>query len=180
MILGILAASIYGTTYQQFRYFDLSDPRGANDSVSYIRMSHGDYQVTPVHRYRFMAPALAGALRPLIQTSVRDPGEQDKVSFYIKCDTIRGDVVHNAGCHLPRNIPKKPGNLWGSSESRSGVGSTESATRVLRDALPTLFAKHSIDSLLDDCRLRADRDNPGGPQGASSARPASARQDQIL
>jgi hypothetical protein len=83
VIVGILAASIYGTTYQQFRHFNLSDPRGANDSASYIRMSHGDYQVTAVHRYRFMVPVLAGALRPLVQRFVHDPGEQDRVSFYV-------------------------------------------------------------------------------------------------
>lgn len=38
---------------------------------------------------------------------------------------------------------------WGSSESASGGGSNASSTRVIREALPLVFAKKGIKSLLD-------------------------------
>jgi hypothetical protein len=40
-------------------------------------------------------------------------------------------------------------NLWGEAESRSGVGSTSEATRNISRALPGLWARHGIRSLLD-------------------------------
>ena len=40
-------------------------------------------------------------------------------------------------------------NLWGSPDSRSGVGSTTDATQALSEALPALWATHGIRSLLD-------------------------------
>ncbi len=40
-------------------------------------------------------------------------------------------------------------NRWGSAESRSGIGSTLAQTETLRDALPTIFGRHDIRSLLD-------------------------------
>ena len=40
-------------------------------------------------------------------------------------------------------------NRWGSSESRSGEGSTMSQTAALRDELPRLFQRHGVATLLD-------------------------------
>jgi hypothetical protein len=40
-------------------------------------------------------------------------------------------------------------NLWGSADSRSGVGSTADATQAVSGALPTLWAQHGIRSLVD-------------------------------
>jgi len=40
-------------------------------------------------------------------------------------------------------------NLWGSPDSRSGVGSTRDATRALSEALPALWTQYGIRSLVD-------------------------------
>jgi hypothetical protein len=40
-------------------------------------------------------------------------------------------------------------NLWGSQESRSGVGSTLKATEGIRQILPTVFRQFEINSILD-------------------------------
>lgn len=40
-------------------------------------------------------------------------------------------------------------NLWGSADSRSGVGSTSDATQAIRRALPALWGQHGIRSLVD-------------------------------
>ena len=40
-------------------------------------------------------------------------------------------------------------NLWGSPDSRSGVGSTTDATRALSEALPGLWAQYGIRALVD-------------------------------
>ena len=83
IILAVLISALYGSSYQQFRHFDRTDPRGANDSASYLEMSHGNYDVRSDHRYRFIVPALAGALQPLIGNVVQDPIERDNLSFYV-------------------------------------------------------------------------------------------------
>ena len=57
-ILGIA----YGTTYQQFRHFDFHDPRGADDSRSYVSMAQGNQNVFLYHKYRFIIPSCVKAL----------------------------------------------------------------------------------------------------------------------
>ena len=55
-----MASILYGASYQQFRHFDTSDPRGVDDSLSYLKMARGDYQVDGYHRYRFIIPSTVG------------------------------------------------------------------------------------------------------------------------
>lgn len=76
-------AILYGVTYQQFRHFDVTDPRGANDSISYIKMSHNDYNVSPVHKYRFVIPSMAKFVGLPLKKVIHDEQELDKLSFYI-------------------------------------------------------------------------------------------------
>ncbi len=65
-ILAFIISILFGSSYQQFRHFDTTDPRGMKDSVSYINMSQGEYDVKPVHKYRFAIPYLAGKIDKLI------------------------------------------------------------------------------------------------------------------
>jgi hypothetical protein len=83
VVVLLLCSVLYGVTYQQFRHFDTSDPRGLNDSASYLRMSHGDYDVWEVHRYRFVVPLLARGVRAPLAQLVRDHDELERLSFYI-------------------------------------------------------------------------------------------------
>lgn len=57
-IVGLIMAVLYGSSYQQYRHFDLTDPRGINDAVSYVEMAKGNYHVYEVHRFRFVIPWL--------------------------------------------------------------------------------------------------------------------------
>src|SRR5436853_170936 len=80
--LIFFAGILYGTTYQQFRYFDLNEPGGALDALRYVEMSRGDLDVD-FHRYRWPVPMAAGALRPLIEKVDADEQEVVKLSFYV-------------------------------------------------------------------------------------------------
>lgn len=55
--LFFILSITYGTTYQQFRHFDIHDPRGVSDSKSYVSMAQGDQNVLFHHRYRFIIPS---------------------------------------------------------------------------------------------------------------------------
>jgi hypothetical protein len=81
-LMAIICAVLYGVSYQQLRHFDVSDPRGASDSISYIKMSHGDYDVSRVHKYRVVVPLLARGLRSLLGGSILSEDKADVRSFY--------------------------------------------------------------------------------------------------
>jgi len=84
LLVLVVAATLYGTSYQQFRHFDWNDSRGASDAASYARMARGDYDVDPIHAYRPVVPWLAGAVRGLLpQSGEGRPDELDKLSFYV-------------------------------------------------------------------------------------------------
>ncbi len=83
LTLVIIVSCLYGTSYQQFRHFDTSDPRGLSDSHSYIEMSHGNYEVKDIHKFRPLIPIMAGALQKVLNTVIRDQNEADKLSFYM-------------------------------------------------------------------------------------------------
>ena len=84
LLVLVVAATLYGTSYQQFRHFDWTDSRGASDAASYARMAQGDYDVDPVHAYRPVVPWLAGSIRSVLPNhGAGRPDELDKLSFYI-------------------------------------------------------------------------------------------------
>jgi hypothetical protein len=58
-------------------------PKGSSDANSYIAMSHGNYDVKPIHRYRVIVPFFAGGLQSILATRIADQSEIDKLSFYI-------------------------------------------------------------------------------------------------
>ena len=74
---------LYGTTYQQFRHFDIDDPRGIADIYGYIDMAHGNFSVDPLHRYRPIIPWIAGAISNVIEPSTNISASTDALSFYI-------------------------------------------------------------------------------------------------
>jgi hypothetical protein len=86
-ILAFIISILFGSSYQQFRHFDTTDPRGMNDSVSYINMSQGEYDVIPVHKYRFAIPYLAGIIDNLILSFNPNLDNKNNISirlsFYI-------------------------------------------------------------------------------------------------
>jgi hypothetical protein len=82
--LALLIASVlYGTSFQQFRHFDLSDTRGISDVHGYLEMAHGNFAVDPPHRYRPIVPWLAGALSSVIDPPEGARTRADLLSFYI-------------------------------------------------------------------------------------------------
>jgi hypothetical protein len=84
VVVGLIAAAVlYGASYQQFKHFDLDDPRGFSDARNYIEMSHGNYQVSIKHRHRFLIPFAAGTVRSAVSPLVPDPLLRDRLSFYI-------------------------------------------------------------------------------------------------
>jgi len=83
LVLAFSAAILYGTTYQQFRFFDLDSPGGAADSVYYVRMSQGDYAFAGSHRNRWLTPTAAQLVRPMLEAALQDQREAVKLSFYL-------------------------------------------------------------------------------------------------
>jgi len=79
----LIASVLYGTTYQQFRHFDLEDPRGIADIYGYIEMAHGNFRVDPPHRYRPIIPWIAGAISSTIDPPEAARVSVDRLSFYI-------------------------------------------------------------------------------------------------
>lgn len=77
------AAILYGTTYQQFRFFDIAAPGGAADAVHYVQMSQGDFAIDAHHRYRWLTPALAALVRPALQGALHDRDLSVNLSFYL-------------------------------------------------------------------------------------------------
>ena len=83
ILLATFSAVLYGATYQQFRWFDIHDSRAGWDPKDYIRMSHGDYDVTAVRKYRVVVPFLAGCVQQFLKPVPTDHEELEKLSFYI-------------------------------------------------------------------------------------------------
>jgi uncharacterized membrane protein len=83
VLLGYFSGMLYGASCQQYRHFDITDPRGTNDSISYINISYGNYNVDIVHKYRFIIPLMARYIRIALRDFIDDKYELDKLSFYI-------------------------------------------------------------------------------------------------
>ncbi len=84
VFLALVVASIlYGTTYQQFRHYDFTDPRGIADIYGYLEMAHGNFGVDPPHRYRPLVPWLASAVSAIVDPAPEARTSADALSFYI-------------------------------------------------------------------------------------------------
>lgn len=83
---------------------------------------------------RVSALGLMGAIRHSVHKSMA--GKRRKTIFAHDAAEERFTEIYNS-------------NHWNDTESRSGVGSTMKNTSELRAALPSLFAKYKIETLLD-------------------------------
>ena len=75
---------LYGSTFQSFRFFNLTDPGGAADAVEYVKISRGDPDVDldGPHFYRWLTPAAARLVLPISESLVSDPDFATRLSFY--------------------------------------------------------------------------------------------------
>lgn len=86
VIVLILTAVLYGSTYGLFRSFDASDMSnmgGVKDAVNYMEMARGNYDVWSAHKYRFVIPSLVSGLDSLINKFVQADVSATVLSFYI-------------------------------------------------------------------------------------------------
>ena len=83
-LLFFVISFTYSTTFQQFRLFDLDNiPLGLTDTINYVKMSKGNYDISAHHRYRFIIPSTVSLIKPSIEKIISEPNEQFKVAFYI-------------------------------------------------------------------------------------------------
>jgi hypothetical protein len=83
MVLVFSVAILYGSTYQQFRHFDLASPGGAADATYYVEMSRGNFEFAEHHRYRWLTPSLARLVRPALENALQDTRLAATLSFYL-------------------------------------------------------------------------------------------------
>lgn len=83
LVMAFSLAILYGSTYQQFRFFSLDAPGGASDAIIYVQMSQGDFGVDAHHRYRWLTPTAARLIHPAVEKVVRDGEFATRLSFYI-------------------------------------------------------------------------------------------------
>ncbi len=85
LLVVTIFAFLYGVSYQQFRHFDVHDPRGASDAgYSYIPMSYGKYaEASRKHKHRFVIPTLAAQVRKVLEPVISNRDELNKLSFYV-------------------------------------------------------------------------------------------------
>ena len=75
---------LYGSTYQQFRFFTLDNPGGAADAIHYVDMARGDLPDEPeIRHHRWVTPALARLVKPLADTIVGDDDLSLRLGFYL-------------------------------------------------------------------------------------------------
>jgi hypothetical protein len=82
IVTTVSLAMLYGSTYQQFRYFDLATPGGATDAVHYVQMAGGRAESEPELRHRWLTPALASLVEPLARRIVSAPEVAIALAFY--------------------------------------------------------------------------------------------------
>lgn len=78
------AAILYGTTYQQFRFFTLDDPGGAADAVHYVGMAQGDRPVdAELRHYRWLTPTLVRIIQPVTLAITGEEMLGIRLGFYM-------------------------------------------------------------------------------------------------
>lgn len=76
-----LIASV-SASFNTFRHFDFSY---SVDTKSYVKMANGDFNVTVTHKYRFVAPILAGSIKKIfhLKSDTENQFWGDRVAFFI-------------------------------------------------------------------------------------------------
>lgn len=84
LVAAIAIAVLYGSTYQQFRFFDVARPGGATDAGDYLAMARGEPGPDADYiAYRWLTPLAAGTLA---SAAFGFTGERDlalRLGFYV-------------------------------------------------------------------------------------------------
>lgn len=85
LVLAVSIALLYGSTYQQFRFFTLEAPGGATDALHYVLMARGEVEVDSPNRYhyRWVTPAAARFIQPSLDRVMPDRDLAMRLSFYL-------------------------------------------------------------------------------------------------
>jgi len=84
LVTAFSAAVLYGSTYQQFRFFSLDRPGGAADAIHYVEMAQGVLPTDPeVQHYRWVTPAAAHLVEPLAYQIAGDQELSIRLAFYL-------------------------------------------------------------------------------------------------
>ena len=84
LVTAVAIVVLYGSTYQQFRFFSLDRPGGAADAVHYVEMAEGAPIVDPEMRhYRWLTPSAARLLTPITDAIVHDRELSIRLAFYL-------------------------------------------------------------------------------------------------
>jgi hypothetical protein len=84
LVVAMAAAVLYGSTYQQFRFFNLADPGGAADAIHYVNVANGHPpEDVEIRHYRWLTPTAAHLVQPLARLIVADDDLSIRLAFYI-------------------------------------------------------------------------------------------------
>ena len=81
-IAATIISVLYGTSYQQFKYFNPDNPRGLTDAISYIKMAQGNYDVTQVRKYRTVIPEVSRIIYKILNHTKEQSIPLLLISFY--------------------------------------------------------------------------------------------------
>ncbi len=110
LVTALAMATLYGATYQQFRFFTLANPGGAVDAVEYVKIARGDRDVdlTGPHFHRWVTPAAVRIILPLVDRLTGDPEQSAVLAFYLvnfTFSTVAGVVLFALLRQLGFSIP---------------------------------------------------------------------------
>lgn len=84
LVTTFAAAILYGSTYQQFRFFSLDRPGGAIDAIHYVEMARGEPVTDPeIRHYRWVTPWTAQLVEPLAARLVGHNELSVRLAFYL-------------------------------------------------------------------------------------------------
>lgn len=84
VVIAVGAAVLYGSTYQQFRFFRVEHPGGAADAIHYIDTANGHPPLdTEVRHYRLLTPWSAHLVQPIARMFVDDADQSIRLAFYM-------------------------------------------------------------------------------------------------
>lgn len=84
LVVAVASSVLYGSTYQQFRFFSPADPGGAADAIHYIDVANRHPPAdTEIRHYRVLTPTAAHLVQPLARMIVADDDLSIRLAFYM-------------------------------------------------------------------------------------------------